>query len=172
VRLDLFERLSNNLSIKCSLTSIALRMDELWPSQWSTTGCRRTESSTLMDLYFETHLYLHSNNDMYMWNQVNCTQNYYANVGTSAPYNQWSYLLVSYPHHLATYSWIKGTRERFLYVNSKQNKRTTESYKWNSFKKSLRLCNTRLSPMWNRCFYLVIIDQQIHLRSIFLCPWW
>jgi hypothetical protein len=50
-------------------------------------------------LYFETHLYLHSNNDMYMWNQVNCTQNYYANVGMSAPYNKWSYLLVSCPHH-------------------------------------------------------------------------
>jgi hypothetical protein len=62
------------------------------------SGFRRTESSTLMDLHFETHLYLHSNNDMYMWNQVNCTQNYYANIGTSAPYNQWSYLLVSCPH--------------------------------------------------------------------------
>jgi hypothetical protein len=63
------------------------------------SGCRRIESSTLMDLYFETYLYLHSNNDMYMWNQVNYTQNYYANVGTSAPYNQWSYPLVLCPHH-------------------------------------------------------------------------
>jgi hypothetical protein len=66
------------------------------------SGCRRTESSTLMDLHFETHLYLHSNNNMYMWNQVNCTQNYYANVGTSAPYNQWSYPLVSCPHLLGS----------------------------------------------------------------------
>jgi hypothetical protein len=62
------------------------------------SGCRRTKSSTLMDLHFETHLYLHSNNDMYMWNQVNCTQNYYTNVRTSGPYNQWSYPLVSCPH--------------------------------------------------------------------------
>jgi hypothetical protein len=30
VGLDLFKSLSNKLSIKCSLTSIALRMDELW----------------------------------------------------------------------------------------------------------------------------------------------
>jgi hypothetical protein len=36
-----------------------------------------------MDLHFETHLYLHLNNDMYMWNQVNCTQNCYTNIGTS-----------------------------------------------------------------------------------------
>jgi hypothetical protein len=34
-----------------------------------------------------------------MWNQVNCIQNYYVNVGMSAPYNQWSYPLVSCPHH-------------------------------------------------------------------------
>jgi hypothetical protein len=47
----------------------------------------------------ETHMYLHSNIDMYMWNQVNCTQNYYTNIGTNAPYNQWSYLMVSCPHH-------------------------------------------------------------------------
>jgi hypothetical protein len=33
-----------------------------------------------------------------MWNQVNCTQNYYVNIGTSAPYNQWLYPLVSCPH--------------------------------------------------------------------------
>jgi hypothetical protein len=33
-----------------------------------------------------------------MWNQVNYTQNYYANIGTSAPYNQWLYPLVSCPH--------------------------------------------------------------------------
>jgi hypothetical protein len=33
-----------------------------------------------------------------MWNQVNCTQNYYANLGTSTPYNQWSYAMVSCPH--------------------------------------------------------------------------
>jgi hypothetical protein len=65
---------------------------------------RRTESSTLMDSHFETHLYLHSNNTIYMWNQVNCTQNYYANIGTSAPYNQWSYPMVSCPHHRLPYS--------------------------------------------------------------------
>jgi hypothetical protein len=64
------------------------------------SGCRRTESSTLMDLHFETHLYLHSNNDMYMWNHVNYTQNYYTNVGTSALYNQWSYPLVSCPYQI------------------------------------------------------------------------
>jgi hypothetical protein len=63
------------------------------------SGCRLIESLTLMDLYFDTHLYLHSNNDMYMWNQVNCTQNYYANIGTSAPYNQWSYPMMSCPRH-------------------------------------------------------------------------
>jgi hypothetical protein len=33
-----------------------------------------------------------------MWNQVNYTQNYYANIGMSAPYNQWSYPMVSCPH--------------------------------------------------------------------------
>ena len=36
---------------------------------------------------------------MYMWNQVNCTKNHYTNIGTSLPYNQWSYPMVSYPHH-------------------------------------------------------------------------
>ena len=35
-----------------------------------------------------------------MWNQVNCTKNHYANVGTSSPYKQWSYPMVSCPHHL------------------------------------------------------------------------
>ena len=35
---------------------------------------------------------------MYMWNQVNCTKNHYANIGISSPYNQWSYLKVSCPH--------------------------------------------------------------------------
>jgi hypothetical protein len=64
------------------------------------SGCRRTESSTLMNLHIETHLYLHSNNDMYMWNQVNCTKNHYANVGTSSPYKQWLYPMVSCPHHV------------------------------------------------------------------------
>jgi hypothetical protein len=39
---------------------------------------------------------------MYMWNQVNYTQSYYANIGTSALYNQWSYLMVSCPHHATT----------------------------------------------------------------------
>jgi hypothetical protein len=38
VGLDIFEILSNKLSIKCSLTSIALWMDQLWPSQRSTVG--------------------------------------------------------------------------------------------------------------------------------------
>ena len=33
-----------------------------------------------------------------MWNQVNCTKNHYANVGTSSPYKQWSYPMVSCPH--------------------------------------------------------------------------
>jgi hypothetical protein len=42
---------------------------------------------------------------MYMWNQVNYTQNYYANVGTSTPYNQWSYPLVLCPHQLL---WFPG----------------------------------------------------------------
>ena len=35
---DLFESLSNKLSIKSSWISIALRMTELWPSQWFTIG--------------------------------------------------------------------------------------------------------------------------------------
>jgi hypothetical protein len=69
------------------------------PLNGELSGCRWTESSTLMDLHFETYLYLHSNNGIYMWNQVNCTQNYYVNVETSTPYNQWSYPLVSCPHH-------------------------------------------------------------------------
>jgi hypothetical protein len=84
-----------------------------WPrsySGWMSYGlpnealssCRRTESSTLMDLHFETHLYLHSNNNTYMWNQVNCIQNYYTNIGMSTPYNQLSYPLVSCPHHWPT----------------------------------------------------------------------
>jgi hypothetical protein len=34
----LFEIILNMLSNNCSLTSIALRMDELWPFQWSTVG--------------------------------------------------------------------------------------------------------------------------------------
>jgi hypothetical protein len=38
-----------------------------------------------------------------MWNQVNGTQNYYAKVGTSASYNQWSYPMVSCPHHRAAW---------------------------------------------------------------------
>jgi hypothetical protein len=106
------------------LTNVILRWDQIylktyqvsfpssahWPrshSRWMSyglpnealSGCRWTESSTLMDLHFETHLYLHSNNDMHMWNQVNCIQNCYANIGMNAAYNQWSYPLVSYPHH-------------------------------------------------------------------------
>ena len=56
-----------------------------------------------MNLHVETYLYLHSNNDMYMWNQVNCTKNHYANVGTSSPYKQWSYPMVSCPHHLVSF---------------------------------------------------------------------
>ena len=60
--------------------------------------CRRTDSSTLMDLHFETYLYLQANNDMYMWNQVNCTKNHYGKVGASSPYKQWSYPKVSCPH--------------------------------------------------------------------------
>ena len=53
-----------------------------------------------MDLHFETHLFLQANNEMYMWNQVNCTKNHYANVGTSSPYNQWSYPMVSCPRQV------------------------------------------------------------------------
>ena len=64
------------------------------------SGYRRTESSTLMNLHVETYLYLHSNSDMYMWNQVNYNQSHYANIGTSAPYNHCSYLKVPCPHHL------------------------------------------------------------------------
>ena len=60
-------------------------------------GCR-TECWTLMSLHFETQLYLQSNRDMYIWNQVSCTKNYYANVETSSPSNQWSYPKVSCPH--------------------------------------------------------------------------
>jgi hypothetical protein len=37
---------------------------------------------------------------MYMWNQVSCTKSYYANIKTSSPYNQWSYLKMSCPHHI------------------------------------------------------------------------
>jgi hypothetical protein len=51
---------------------------------------------------------------MYMWNQVNCTQNYYANVGTSAPYNKWSYLLVSCPHQLPLWNFISVHLETVL----------------------------------------------------------
>ena len=51
-----------------------------------------------MYLHFETYLYRQANNDMYMWNQVNCTKNHYANIGMKSPYNQWSYPKVSYPH--------------------------------------------------------------------------
>jgi hypothetical protein len=48
-----------------------------------------------------------------MWNQVNYIQNYYANIGTSVPYNQWSYMMVSCPHHRAWPNpWAEGTRER------------------------------------------------------------
>ena len=35
---DLFQSLSNKISIKSSWTSIALRMTELWPSQWFIIG--------------------------------------------------------------------------------------------------------------------------------------
>ena len=81
-----------------------------WPqlhSRWSSydlrnealSGHRWTESSTLMDLHFERHLYLQSNNDMYMWNHMNCTNNHYANIGMSSPYNHLSYPMVSCPHH-------------------------------------------------------------------------
>jgi hypothetical protein len=62
------------------------------------SGCWWIESSTLMDLHFETYLYLHSNNDMYIWNQVNYTKNHCANVGTSSPYHQCLYPKVSCPH--------------------------------------------------------------------------
>jgi hypothetical protein len=91
MRPDLFESLSNKLS-HSGWMSYGVPNEAL-------SGCRRTESSTLMNLHIETHLYLHSNNDMYMWNQVNCTKNHYANVGTSSPYKQWSYPMVSCPHH-------------------------------------------------------------------------
>jgi hypothetical protein len=47
---------------------------------------------------YKVSSFLHSNNDMHMWNQVNCTKNYCANVGTSSPYNQCSYPKVSCPH--------------------------------------------------------------------------
>ena len=60
-------------------------------------GCR-TKCWTLTSLLFETQLYLQSNRDMYIWNQVSCTKNYYANVETSSPSNQWSYPKVSCPH--------------------------------------------------------------------------
>ena len=72
------------------------------------SGCQWTESSTLMDLHFETDLYIQANNDLYMWNQVNCTKNHYANVGTSSPYKQWSYSMVSCPHHLQKPAEKKG----------------------------------------------------------------
>jgi len=49
-------------------------------------GCR-TKCWTLMSLLFETQLYLQSNRDMYIWNQVNYTKSYYANVETSSPSN-------------------------------------------------------------------------------------
>ena len=54
--------------------------------------------STLMDLHFETHLYLQANSDTYMWNQVSYTKNHYAKVGMSSPYNQRSYPKVSCPY--------------------------------------------------------------------------
>jgi hypothetical protein len=63
------------------------------------SGCRRTKSSTLMNFHYKTHLNLQSNSVMYMWNQVNYNQSHYANVGTSAPYNHYSYPKVSCPHH-------------------------------------------------------------------------
>ena len=65
------------------------------------SGYRRTESSTLMNFYYETHLNLQSNSDMYMWNQVNYNQSHYANVGMSAPYNHCSYPKVPCPHQLS-----------------------------------------------------------------------
>jgi hypothetical protein len=34
-----------------------------------------------------------------MWNEVNCTKNHFANIRTSSPYKQWSYLTVSCPRH-------------------------------------------------------------------------
>ena len=37
----------------------------------------RTDYSTLMDLHFETYLYLQTDKGMYMWNQVNCIKNHY-----------------------------------------------------------------------------------------------
>ncbi|KAG2630859.1 hypothetical protein PVAP13_3KG554432 [Panicum virgatum] len=67
-------------------------------------GCRRTECWILMSLHFETQFDLQSNKDMYMWNQVNCTKSYCANIKTSSPYNQWSYLMVSYPHQFINHS--------------------------------------------------------------------
>ena len=66
-------------------------------------GCR-TECWTLMSLHFETQLYLQSNRDMYIWNQVSCTKSYYANVEMSSPSNQWSYPKVSCPYH---HIWIE-----------------------------------------------------------------
>jgi hypothetical protein len=47
-------------------------------------GYRRTGCWTLMSLHFETQLYLQSNRDMYIWNQVSCTKSYYKGVMVSS----------------------------------------------------------------------------------------
>jgi hypothetical protein len=51
------------------------------------SGRRRTETSTLMDLHFEAHLYLQANSDTYMLNQVSCTKNHYVKIGMNSTYN-------------------------------------------------------------------------------------
>jgi len=60
---------------------------------------RDDDIATLMDLHFKKYLHLQANNDMYMWNQVNCAKNHYGKVGASSPYKQWSYPKVSCPPH-------------------------------------------------------------------------
>jgi hypothetical protein len=66
----------------------------------------------VIGLHTKTQLYLQSNRDMYMWNQVSCTKSYYANVETSSPYNQWLYLKVSCPHDASYAAGIEKERDQ------------------------------------------------------------
>jgi len=64
------------------------------------------ETSSNMGLAPMCGLYLQANNDMYMWNQVNCIWNHYANVRANSLYNQCSYPKVSCAHHSWTIMYL------------------------------------------------------------------
>jgi hypothetical protein len=76
-----------------------------------------------------------------MWNQVNCSKNHYANIGTSSPYKQWSYPMVSCPHQVAPYCALLNYTKRFQLHNSRDkegNKENKKDYTKLSSHKSIK----------------------------------